>query len=643
MPVTLNFPSSTGQTINNGIEFVVSVERIKTLAPIRNDRIIVLLGGLGLLSVYYAIFGQFMPNSSGGMGHDYGLGLPALLDGYFWFHANGLLEIPWFTPSFCGGSLTYANINNGYYSTLQFLAFVVDPVTAVRLNFIFYAGMGMLGFYVLLRSGFQFGRTFSFLGASIFLFNGFFSHRMIIGHLGFCFFMLIPFVAFFFLRPICQQGKSRTWQLIFDMIAGGLLFSAMIQGGFSSMMMPAIISILILGLTHNLAYGRHRDFWIRFIGGGFFGVLFCLSKLVTIYYLMTNFPRSDYLLPGAKTFLHAAWLAVKSLFISPSVDLLRTEALTNMQWALDRHEWEYDVTLVPLILLLYGLWGFLKRCKKGEISLHMNHWTRILQGGLLIILLAIPVAVNTYSPGWNEILKHVPLIKNSSSLIRWFIIYIPLTILLSVLVIEKSGLTQKTRLIITLLGISAVILLNTFTDRNFYNSQSYDPDEVVSAFYRIQSNSLRPEIKTIGVYRDEKGNILTPAFRNNALIHGASQLFCYEPMFGYRLENFPIKALHPGPVLMEENGAFNIKNPACYVWPEENDCVPGDHFTSAQKDAAEDFINYRPYEFKTPLFQKLANWINGLSLIGALIFFLFYVGKTVLFHRMGKAKPASLE
>jgi hypothetical protein len=613
------------------------------LAPIKDSRIILLLAGIAMLSVYYAIFGRFMPNSIGGMGHDYAYYLPALLDGYFWFQINGMWEIPWFTPSFCGGSLNYMNINNGYYTICQFLAFVVDPVTAVRLNFIFYAGMGILGFYVLLRSGFQFGRAVSLLGAGIFLFNGFFSHRMIIGHLCFGSFMLIPLVAFFFLRLIVQQGKSRAWQFVFDMIAGGLLFSSMIQAGFSSMMAPAIISIVMIGLIHNLVYGKSREFWIRLIGGGFFGVLFCSSKLMTIFYLMKSFPRGDYLLPGAKTVFQAAWLLVKSLFTSPSVDLFRIEALTNMQWALERHELEYDVTLVPLMLLSYGLWRFCLKLKRGEILVYLKDWTYVLQGGLLIVLLIIPVAVNTYSPGWNTILKHVPLIKNSSSLIRWFIVYIPFTVLLSVLVIEKSALSKNVRLIIALLGISVVILVNAFTERDFYNSQSYDPDEVVSASYRIRSNSWRPEIKTIGVYRDENGNIVMPVFRNNALIHGASQLFCYEPMFGYRLENFPIKTLHPGPVLMEENGAFNIKNPACYVWPEENDCVPGDHFTSTQKDAAEDFINYRSYEFKMPIFQKFANWINGLSLIGALMFFLFYAGRTVLLHRMGKARPASFE
>jgi hypothetical protein len=597
------------------------------------------LAGLGVLCVYYAIFGRFMPNGSGGMGHDYGLGLPALLDGYFWFHTNGLLEIPWFTPSFCGGSLTYTNINNGFYSVCQFLAFVVDPVTAVRLNFIFYAGMGMLGFYVLLRAGFQFGREISFLGAGIFLFNGFFSHRMIIGHLSFGSFMLIPFVAFFFLRPICQQEKWRIWQFIFDMMAGGLLFSSMIQAGFSSMMMPAIISIVMIGLVHNLVYGKSREFWIRWIGGGFFGLLFCLSKLAAIYYVMENFSRSDYLLPGAKTFFHAAWLLAKSLFISPSVDPFRVKAFTNMQWALERHEWEYDVTLVPLALLLYGLWRI--RFKKGGLFVYLNHWASILQVGLLIILLFVPVGLNTYSPAWNEVLKHVPIIRNSSSLIRWFAIYIPITILLSVLVIEKSGLPRKPRLIITWLGISVVILVNAFTNRDFYNSQSYDPDEVVSAYYSVRSNTWRPEIKIIGVYRDKNGNVKKPLFRNNSMIHGASQLFCYEPLFGYRLENFPVKTLHPGPVLMEENGMLNIKNPACYVWPEENGCSPGDHFTSTQKNVAEDFINYRPYEFKMPVFQKFANWVNGLSLIGALVFFLFYAGRTTVFFWKGKGKSRS--
>ncbi|MCK5451521.1 MAG: hypothetical protein KAI70_07135, partial [Candidatus Omnitrophica bacterium] len=183
------------------------------------------VGGL-ILFAYYSIFRHYFPNVNGNMGHDYSFFLPALLDGYFWFHKNGLLEIPWFTPSFCGGSLNYININNGYYTLPQFITFFTDPVTAVRLTFVIFAGIGLSGFYFLLRRAFFFSPAGSYLCATLFLFNGFYAHRMIVGHLGYFSFMLLPFITFFLLRPIPDEYPSRVRQLIFDILFSGLLFAA---------------------------------------------------------------------------------------------------------------------------------------------------------------------------------------------------------------------------------------------------------------------------------------------------------------------------------------------------------------------------------------------------------------------------------
>jgi hypothetical protein len=601
------------------------------LSKKKNSRIMLLWIGLGVLSAYYSIFSRFLPNGNGGMGHDFAFYLPALLDGYIWFKFNGIWQVPWFTPSFCGGSLNYPNINNGYYTLCQFLTFIFDPVTAVRINFLLYAGIGFLGFYALLRSGFKFGKDVSFLGACIFLFNGFYSHRMIIGHLSFCPFMLTPLIIYFCSRPVREDGAWRTGRAVYDMAAGGLLFCLMIQTGFSSMMVPTSISMIMVGLMHNVFYGSPRDFWIRFIGAAFLGMLFCLSKLMAIYFLMGSFPRQDYLLPGAKSFLDGAWLCFKSLFFGPSADGVFEKAMTNMQWALERHEREYNLTPIPLLFLFYGGILFFVRLRKKAFLFWNCSWTKKIQAGLIVILFLVPVAVNTYTPAWNDILKHIPIIRNSSSLVRWNVIYIPIMVVLSVFVIQKSGLSQKMRVIVATAGILSIILINCLTDRNFYESQSYNPDEIVTAYYRVSSGRWAPQITDIGACRDENGNLIMPLYRNNALAYGASQLFCYEPMFGYALEHFPIKKLRPGPVMFEENGIFNIKNPACYVWPKENGCMPGDHFKSHQKDDAKLFVNYRPYKINQPKAQKIANWVNLASLAGAAIYFLLYTGRAAFF------------
>jgi len=567
------------------------------------------------------------------MGHDYAFYLPALLDGYFWYAKNRLLSVPWFTPSFCGGSLNYININNGFYTVPQFITFFTGPLTAIRLTFLFFAASGFYGFYLLLNRAFYTSRTVSFLGAGLFLFNGFYAHRMLVGHLCFHPFMLLPFIAFILLRPLPEKKYARIWQITFDLAVGGILFAYMIQSGFSSLMLPATISIVGIGLIHGLLYGRQRDFWVRFSGAGFSGVLLCSSKLMAIFFLLKSFPRCSYDLPGAKSFLGALWLVLKSLFVSPAIDPGRMEMLENTQWLVDRHEWEYSVTVIPLAIMLYGGWKLLRQKKHGGFfySLSGSAW---LHAGAITAFLILPVALNTYSPTWNAFLKQLPLIKSASLFIRWFIIYIPVVVLITALTVEKTPVLRKYQLSVVIVSLAIVVALNALVNREFYHQQNYDPKGVVKAYHEVKAGLWTPQIKNVDVYMNRQGQVIMPGFRNNMLITGASQMLCYEPLFGYRLEEFPIKTLHPGPALEAKDGLLNIKNPACYVWPDANNCKSGDHFTAKQMDDALNFVSYRPFHFQITTAQKVANWANCIMLIAILFFWIAYtLRETIIFLR----------
>jgi hypothetical protein len=70
-----------------------------------------------------------------------------------------------------------------------------------------------------------------------------------------------------------------------------------------------------------------------------------------------------------------------------------------------------------------------------------------------------------------------------------------------------------------------------------------------------------------------------------------------------------------GDVLSETNGFLNIKNPACYVFPKENSCAPGDHFKSRQRELAENFVSYKQFSFGKSTPQKIAELITAIALI----------------------------
>ena len=95
----------------------------------REWAMVLLVFGL-LLAIYHGIYGRFFPTAQGTLGHDMGLAFTSMLDGFIWFTKNGWWEVPWFTPSFCGGQPYFADPQSGYYSQLQWLTFITDPLSA---------------------------------------------------------------------------------------------------------------------------------------------------------------------------------------------------------------------------------------------------------------------------------------------------------------------------------------------------------------------------------------------------------------------------------------------------------------------------------------------------------------------------------
>lgn len=71
---------------------------------------------ISLLGCFHLLYGGFFPNEFGRVGHDFAYFLPVYLDGYVWSAKNGLLEVPWFTPSFCTALPFFADPQSGYYS-----------------------------------------------------------------------------------------------------------------------------------------------------------------------------------------------------------------------------------------------------------------------------------------------------------------------------------------------------------------------------------------------------------------------------------------------------------------------------------------------------------------------------------------------
>ena len=159
-----------------------------------------------------------------------------------------------------------------------------------------FAVLGFLGFYILLQRVFQTGAWLALFGGGLFLFNGFYIHRMLIGHLTYHPFMLIPLLAFFLLRSGAELTTMEIDRRYLDGVMAGIVLAYMFQAGMVNVTLPAIGSVIIIGLMYEAIHNTVR-FELRLIWAGGIAVAFCGAKLVAAMAYLHYFGRDMYKTP----------------------------------------------------------------------------------------------------------------------------------------------------------------------------------------------------------------------------------------------------------------------------------------------------------------------------------------------------------
>lgn len=564
--------------------------------------------------------GRFFPNVRSALGHDYSYFFPHLLDGYYWFLENGIFRIPWFTPAFCGGVPAFPNPQNLFYSVPQFLTFAAGPLNGVLMAVILFAWLGYLGAYFLLRMVFQVNRPASSLAATLFLLNGFFFSSMVIGHLAFHAFMLVPWLCFFLLAPVKDDWPKTRRRAAFVCLSilAALCWSYMFYSGMAVILIPAALSVVAVACIRIFSGGSSGSFWGRFALSGIVSLAIGAVRLVPSLAFMRHFPRNEYSMPGTD-FLGGIELFFRSLFLPGTWSFSRT-ILKNYQWTPQLHDYDFGITPVPLIVILIGILCYVRGNPRARLqSTTALQW---LHAVLLLVLLCVPFVLNLHSPWWHDTLKSLPVIGNSSTMVRWYVLYILPVLTLMALSLERIDILKKYSLPVFVTGISAALLINGLQPTGYYDLQDYSPAPIVRAYERAVIG--HPGIDRIFTFTDESGRPVKAPYGNDVMILRASQMLCYEPVFGYRLERFPLKSLQPGFILTDREGVWNMKNPACYVYPAENGCLPGDHFTLQQKTDMLQFASYRAFPFRVPMEQTVAGWLSAAALVLSVLYLLGY-------------------
>jgi hypothetical protein len=560
-----------------------------------------------LLVCYGTIFLPYFPYQGHFFAHDWSLGFPALLSGDYWFIQNGFFSVPWASPFKCGGYPYFAN--NAYFTVAQWLTFICEPVTAVRTTLIVFAALGFWGFYLLMQRIFYCSREAAFLAGALFMFNGFFNYRTIIGH----FFhadMLIPVIAL-----LCLKRKTPHFVQSVSLI--GLCFAYMVHAGNLQILPAMIVAIAGLLFLEAALFSWRAKPWLLLALGGMLGIALSLNKLVAMTSLLHQFPRTYYTLPGIDGIFNLLWLIFRLVFFNVPEDTLKH--VVNTQWLLDRHEWEFGISPIPLVIILTAT---IKLSLKSSREIQRPGNSALLAWSGFGLCLLLPALVNWYTPSWNAFLKTLPYFDTASNLVRWFLVYIPLTVALSSILFDRhlpsSQKRPYTRITLSVIAVAGIVGWNAHTDRRFYEAQSTYDIRPINEAWREAFDKQKPRpIKKIIVSKSPVGS-----GPNDGMLTRASPILCYEPTLGYSLEKFPLGTLHPGPVF-ERDGSINLKNPACYLYPDENRCKPGDHFSLASLEQAERFSNYQSFSFIKSRQQRVADTISALAGLSVFIFLLW--------------------
>jgi hypothetical protein len=574
-----------------------------------------------LVFVLGAVWLPTLPNELGHASADFGFWLPNLLAGYFWYLHNGLFSLPWFSPAQCAGEPFQADPQLGYLSIPQLLSFVTDPLSAVRLSFYAYGVAGYWGAWVLARQVFRASVPAALLAAGVFLLNGFFATRMVVGHLAFAPFMFLPAVCALILRP--ADLPPITWPaLLLRVCLFGLLVGLILQSGMVVLLPQFLAAAVAVVLLHAVVFGFSRS--TLMIGGAGLAVamMLCAGKLTATAALLSHFPRQEYSLPGVPGPFATLYVAVRSLFWPFSTDM--RQWVRNTHLIQDPHEFAYGVGLAPPLLLLAALGGTVWRGGWRALLPRRGLWA-----AALAVVLVAPIALNTYGPWWTAFLKTLPILKSSSTLLRWFAVPMLPATLGAALALDRlapphdavasitGGAGQRAwmlamgGLVLTVAGVVA-------TDKTPYGSAGlgiYNPDDITRAWQAAHDSGTPLPIRAVGqLFNGDHRPLLIPD-RGNGMAHGISVLSCYDPLFGYRLENMPFGKIHLGLAMSSPEGVLNFKNPACYVFPAANQCAPGDQFATAQAAALQKFLNYERYKFHKPLAARMADWLSLLTLL----------------------------
>jgi hypothetical protein len=574
-----------------------------------------------ILIFHQLVFQKFFSNPNGFVGHDYEQFIPNFMFGKIWFK-NNFLSIPWFTPSNCCGIPFFADPQSMFYSIPQIIFLIFNPITSIKVVFLIFSLFGYIGMFLLIKKSFKFDNYISLLCASLFLFNGFFVYRAISGHVAYLSYIFVPLYCFFLIQSFENKFKKSNYIYL---LLSSIIFANFFHSGSGPIILIIFTSIFSVILIYSHLINNFKIFF-SFFYSIFLGILISLSKIVASLFFLKNFPR-QYPATEFSSFYSFVKEFFSSFFLKANQNSFN-ENLSSM-FPFGLHEMEFSVSIVPIILLLF-IFFLRTECFK----LKYNN-TRFLFFVFFIFL--IPVLFNVNFLNQYQLIAKIPILNSTWVQFRWMLVYIIPLIIISGLILKnlKISLKNKNYLSVTLIFI--LLIQNLIKDDSWhYNDQRYNMKNSID-FYAKLDKGFAPEIKGPAVLLEKSGKPKKVSNKNDMMFFSYSPLICYQPIFGYGLERLngkqitfnSKKNLKDESMFLYSNKLdrtgdnFMLFNPSCFLFPKENNCLPGDTFKISNKDNLILFSKYKSFKFKKNKIQTFSNYVSFITFVVSLLFLVY--------------------
>ena len=587
-----------------------------------DQRSTVVVISLTILFFHQLIFQKLFPTSRGLLGHDFQQVTNYFIFGKFWFDKN-FLSIPWFTPTICCGLPFFPDPQSMFYSIPQFIFIVFDdPILSIKLTFLFYSLIAYLGMFFLTKKVFNFNVFTAIFCSTLFLFNGFFVSRFLSGHVSYVSYVFVPLYCFFLFQSF---DKKKLHEKTFNIIISSIILANFFHSGSGPIMhiiLASIFSIIVIYSFYKKNLKIFYNFGISFL----FGILIAFSKISSALILLKNLPRvypqSEYI-----SIFHFLKSTFASIFFKPDLEFHNSNISAMFKFGL--HEIDFSLgffAIIPFAFLIF--------IKKQHL---ISFYKRKIDMILLILIFVIPILMNVNLFNQYELIKKLPLLKSQWVQYRWLLIYIvPIILFSGFLLMIKNPFQKYIRFLPFVLTI--FLLFQNYTkDRSWYIEDSkYSIKNIEKLF--LKNQKLR--ITGPGVILNKETKKPPSSYNKNDLfVYNLSQLACYNPILGYGLEHLPKNKIFfskqkdlpnnnmllYADALEHKGDKLNFFNPACYLFPEENNCSKGDLFDVSEKENLIKFLNYEKLSFRQSNLQILSNYISFYTFLIFISYVIIYI------------------